>query len=139
MGTREIDVNLQRFADENDTITGITEKEVFEKVTKEISEIGVGVDGIKKQQDEINKSVKKLKDEFGNETKTSSEKMARIQEDIITRQEGIDKKNAEAVAKLVEANKRLDAIEVALKRPELFQDQSDPVEIKEAKDLYISC
>ena len=139
MGTREIDFNLQRFADENDTNTGITEKEVFEKVTKEINEIGVGVDGIKKQQDEINKSVKKLRDEFGNETKTSSEKMARIQEDIITRQEGIDKKNAEAVAKLVEASKRLDALEVALKRPELFQDQSDPVEIKEAKDLYISC
>jgi HK97 family phage major capsid protein len=133
MGTKEIDFNLQRFADDDENRnTGVIEKEVYEKVTKEIENIGNNFDAVKKQQDEINKSVKKLRDEFGTETKTSSEKMAKLQEDILTRQEAVDKKHSEAT-------KRLDDIEVMLKRPIFNQSESNPIELKEAYDHMIAC
>jgi HK97 family phage major capsid protein len=118
-------------ADDIKNDDGILEKEVAEQVVKEIKEIGESVEGIKKQQDEVNKSWKSLKDELETE-KQDKTKVAKLQEDILTRQDALDKN-------FVDTSKRLDDIEVSLKRPGGTQEKASEADLKEAMSHYINC
>lgn len=107
------------------------EKDVAEQAIKEIQNFGDDINGLKKQQDEINKNYKNLVDtiEAENVDKTKKEKLLT---DLITRQEELDKKHAEI-------QKRAEDIEVAMKRPGGSSNNVDEKLTKEAKEHFVAC
>lgn len=89
-----------------DNITiDVTEPEVFEAVKKEIEQLGSNV---KEQYDKLQNEFKNLQDSTGE--KADQTKLARLEEAITTRQESIDN----TIEKI---NKRIDTVEVSMKRP----------------------
>ena len=105
----------------------VQEKEVYNAVQKEIASLG---DNVKANYEELRKSHKKLQDLIDNGVEGNKSQIAKLQEDIITRQEELDKKADES-------NKRMDDLEVLLKRPNKKIIEPDSKEYKAAKQLLI--
>lgn len=97
------------------------EPTVHEEVKQEIAALAGDT---KKQYEELNKSYTELKHQLeAAQGKDNTEMIEKLKEDLVTRQEALDKQNQESI-------KRMDDIEVALKRPgNATTDQ------KEAADL----
>jgi HK97 family phage major capsid protein len=101
------------------------------QVLTEIKRFGDDITGIKKNHEELNKNYKSLVDtmEAG---KGDLTKLEKLKTDIITRQEDLDKKAAAA-------QKRLDDIEVAIKRPGGVSLNINEEAFKAAVEHYQSC
>jgi len=83
------------------------QKEVHEKVLNEVKSLG---ENIKEQKEEQLKNYSNLKSTFDSGRSETDEKVLKLKEDILTRQEELDKKFAEN-------QKQIENIELALKRP----------------------
>lgn len=114
-----------------DNFKDLPESNVAEQAIKEIKAFGDDISGLKKQQDELNKNYKNLTDSFEAE-KQDKTKIEKLKTDLLVRQEELDKQHAISL-------KRLDDIEVALKRPGGVSANVDEKSLKDALDFYISC
>lgn len=106
----------------------IVEQQVYQEVLAEIKKVGATSS---ENIDEMNRNYKKLKDTLDKGIEGNREFVSKLQEDILTRQEAIDKKTAEA-------HKRMDELEVSMKRPGKILTADDK-EFTEAKNWMISC
>src|SRR3989337_1709455 len=111
--------------------TGIVEKEVAEQVILEVKKLG---DNMVVQKDEMLKSYKSLQDELKKESEGSKEKISKLQEDLLTRENELVKKQAEVQS-------RIDAIELSLKRPgkDITTTKDEVVLLKEATQCLVAC
>jgi len=111
------------------------EPEVVEAVKAEIKKLGEGYQASKANYEELRKSYEALKDELErNKDKMNAlveEKVTKLTEDITTRQEDIDAKAAAYQETEKELNKRIDELEVALKRV----PKDGPQDAKELAEL----
>lgn len=108
----------------------VLEKEVHEKVMNEIKTIGTLT---KENYEKMMNSYTELKTELGKKETGTNERIEKLSEDIITRSDEMDKKNGEVI-------KRMDDIEVTLKRSGKQQGfDSESEEYKQAKEFFISC
>jgi HK97 family phage major capsid protein len=107
---------------------------VVESVKKEISALG---DNSKKNYDELRRGYEELKQVMSDRKPDAiaEEKFNKLGTDILTRQEELDKKNATIKA---EIHKRIDDVELMLKRPPMGNGQESGDLTKEAKEFYIS-
>jgi len=103
--------------------------ELQENVLKEIKNVG---DNVKAQNDELQTNYHELKTTFESGRKSGDDKIEKLQQDIATRQDEMDKKFAEAQSKY-------DEIELSLKRPGFVHGTNQPLaDEKEVKDFYHS-
>jgi predicted phage gp36 major capsid-like protein len=107
------------------------EKQVHDEVLGEIKKLGDSVLATQKNYDEIRTNHKKLEEALEKGIEGRRETVKKLQEDIVTRQEEIDKVNKSI-------NERIDAMEVALKRPQNQIIEPDSEQYKAAKQLLIS-
>jgi len=117
-----------------------TNEKVVEDVKAELKAYGADT---KKNYDELRSNLEDFKKEL-NEKETNSdvlikEKIVKLTEDITTRQEDLDTKIAASEAQEKEVNKRIDAVEVALKRSPKDGKTLEALnkEEKEARDFMI--
>jgi HK97 family phage major capsid protein len=128
-------LNLQRF--NGDGINGggtatLPEEDVAQEAIKQIKAFGDDIVGLKKQQDELNKNYQNLI-KSAEEINADKTKLERLKTDIVTREEAVDK--------IFDAQKkRLDDIEVALKRPgsSVTREEEEKFQ-KEALNHYVAC
>jgi HK97 family phage major capsid protein len=109
----------------------LPELQIADEAIKEIKKFGDDIVGIKKQQDELNKNYKNLIDSFETE-KQDKTKLEKLKTDLVTRQEKLDEQHAIAT-------KRLDDIEIAMKRPGGIVANADEKTLKEAMEHFINC
>ena len=123
--------------------------DVVKEVKEEIKKMGDGFTAVKENytklqknleefKAEVNANKDKVKGEFG---AILEEKLVKLTEDITTRQEAIDEVKAATTEADKAAHKRMDEIEVAMKRVGKFsgltQDEAAQ-EIKDAREFQIS-
>jgi HK97 family phage major capsid protein len=101
-------------------MTDNNNSQVVEAVKEEIKKLGDGYQANKKNYDSLRSNYEDLKDELKNsKSKTDvliSDKISKITDDITTRQEDIDTKFAKEAETKKQLDKRMDELEVALKR-----------------------
>lgn len=117
------------------TTTEIKEQEVFNKVLAEVELIGVTS---KENYDELNKNHKALKEELDKKI-VDQTKVEKLTEDILTRQDEIDKKQAELTKENELKQKRIDELELLLKRMKPSTNTQDEQEcVKEIKQHVLN-
>jgi HK97 family phage major capsid protein len=107
------------------------EGQIAEEVIKEIKRFGDDLIGLKTQQETINKNYKNLIDS-AETTKQDLTKLEKLKTDLATRQEHIDQAHAKTL-------KRIDDIEVALKRPGGATLNINEKALKDCIEHYTSC
>lgn len=113
----------------------ILEKEVYDKVILELETLGANT---KENFEEIQKNYKSLKEEMESNLVDNS-KVEKLKEDILTRQQKLDEANIEIKEKEKETQKRIDEVELLLKRAKPQNTQIDK-ELKEVlKNHTINC
>ncbi len=105
------------------------EPEVYKEVLKQIETIGASS---KENHELLNKSFKELKTELEKTGTVDRGKISKLQEDIVTRQEGIDNANKQMT-------KRMDDLEIAMKRPGGIITETSGKDIQEALDFHLLC
>lgn len=117
------------------------EPEVVKAVVAEVNKLGDRVktsyDELRRNHEEIKKTVDKLSGEVN---ALDKEKLQKLTEDVATRQDLLDKKLATDIADGTKAiNDRIDQIEIAMKRPGgEVSDAEKVVIIKDARDFFIT-
>lgn len=116
--------------DINDIIKDSKEPEVVKAVFDEIKTYG---DNVKKNYDELRKNHEELKKLVDGKADSVTElKIKKLAEDIATRQEALDQVIQKSSD---EMHKRIDSVEVAMKRPGVFGGEQDSKDALEAKSF----
>jgi HK97 family phage major capsid protein len=120
----------------SDTIENVMpESQVAEEAIKELKQFGNDITGIKNQIDEMKKNYKNLTDSFEVE-KQDKTKIEKLKTVVTALQEEIEKKFKENQEKNI---KRIENIELAMKRPGGIVTEANEKEFKEALEHHISC